>query len=263
MNPILSADIVENAREQGMPVQRKVFRIEEGARPRAMERAAAGDAEGALRHREFMTELQALRELIGPRAGVDRGALDRARGQIAEAQAYKHELDQIYAAVERTRKEVTALGAEARSHEQTARASRELAAIVGGTERATQSILQAAEEIDQAANALSASVKGGHDQGLAHDIQDRVVQIFEACNFQDLTGQRIAHVLATLKFVEEHTARLLTIWHGIEQFTPVVLGAEAEGDARFLNGPMLPGDEGHSSQDDIDDMFRCVGGCLD
>jgi len=49
------------------------------------------------------------------------------------------------------------------------------------------------------------------------------VQIFEACNFQDLTGQRVAHVMATLKFVEEHVARLLTIWNGIEQFKPAAI----------------------------------------
>ena len=115
-----------------------------------------------------------------------------------------------------------------------------LHAIVGGTERATQSILQAAEEIDQAANTLSASVKGGHDQGLAHDIQDRVVQIFEACNFQDLTGQRVAHVMATLKFVEEHVARLMAIWHGIEQFKPVVFGEEADGDRRSSTARSSP-----------------------
>ena len=168
-----------------------------------------------------------------------------------------HELGLIYAAVERTRNEMSALGAEAPGGEQTARARRELHAIVGGTEQATQSILQAAEAIDQAANTLTASVKGSHDQGLAHDIQDRVVQIFEACNFQDLTGQRVAHVMATLKFVEEHVARLLTIWHGIEQFKPVVFGEEAGGD-RFLNGPKLPGDRGHSTQDDIDGLFRCA-----
>ena len=196
-------------------------------RPRALPRTART---GALQHREFMTELQALRELIGPRAGVDRDALERARAQIAEAQAFQHELGLIYAAVERTRNEMSALGAEVPGGEQTARARRELAAIVGGTEQATQSILQAAEAIDQAANTLTASVKGSHDQGLAHDIQDRVVQIFEACNFQDLTGQRVAHVMATLKFVEEHVARLLTIWHGIEQFKPVVFGEEAGGD---------------------------------
>lgn len=233
-----------------MPVQRKVFRIEESA--------AAGEAEGALQHREFITELQALRELIQPRTEVDRDSLERARAQIAEAQAYKHELGLIYGAVERTRNEMAALGAESYGSEQTARARRELAAIVGGTERATQSILQAAEEIDQAANTLSASTKSSHDQGLAHDIQDRVVQIFEACNFQDLTGQRVAHVVATLKFVEEHVARLQAIWHGIEQFKPVVFGEDADGDRRFLNGPKLPDDRGHSTQDDIDGMFRCA-----
>jgi len=204
-----------------------------------------------------MTQLAALRELIEPRAEVDRGELDRARAQIAEAHAYKQELGLIYAAVERTRNGMTALGVDAHSTEQTARARRELAAIVGGTDRATQSILQAAEEIDQAANTLLASTKSGHDQGLASDIQDRVVQIFEACNVQDLTGQRVAHVVATLKFVEEHVARLLEIWRGIEQFTPVVLDGQAAGDRRFLNGPKLPDDRDHSTQDDLNGMFRC------
>jgi chemotaxis protein CheZ len=211
-----------------MPVQRKVFRIEEGARQQAAEAVAS----------------------------VDRDSLERARAQIAEAQAYKHELGLIHAAVGRTRNEMIALGADAAGGEQTARARRELAAIVGGTERATQSILQAAEDIDQAANTLSASIKNGHDQGLAHDIQDRVVQIFEACNFQDLTGQRVAHVLATLKIVEEHVARLMAIWHDVEQFKPVVFGDDGSADRRFLNGPKLPEDRGHSTQDDIDVMFR-------
>ena len=63
--------------------------------------------------------------------------------------------------------------------------------------------------------------------------------------------------MATLKFVEEHVARLLTIWHGIEQFKPVVFGEEAGSD-RFLNGPKLSGDRGHSTQDDIDGLFRCA-----
>lgn len=171
-----------------------------------------------------MTELQTLRELIGPRGNADRAmpgrdAVERARAQIAEAQAYKHELGLIRAAVERTRAEMTGLGDDAERSEQIARAYRELDAIVGGTERATQSILRAAEDIGQSANKLSASVMCDHEQGLTHDIQNRVVQIFEAYNFQDLTGQRVAYVLATLKFVEQRVARLQAIWHGIEQFT--------------------------------------------
>jgi len=239
-----------------MAVQRKIFRIEEHARPREANGVGIDEAEVAQRHREFMVELQALRDLIGTRAEVDQDALSRARAQIAEAQAYKHELSLIYAAVERTKGEMAVLGANAESGERTGRAGRELAAIVGGTERATQAILQASEEIDQAATTLSASLKGAHEQGLAQDIQERVVQIFEACNFQDLTGQRVTQVLETLKFVEEHVERLLAIWQGIEQFKPVVLDAGETDERRFLNGPMLPDEKGHASQNDIDVMFR-------
>jgi hypothetical protein len=73
-----------------MPVQRKVFRIEEGARLRAAHGVAAGDAEGALQHREFMTEMQSLRELIGPRAE----SMTRSSGAGADrgGAAYKHGL---------------------------------------------------------------------------------------------------------------------------------------------------------------------------
>jgi chemotaxis protein CheZ len=239
-----------------MAVQRKVFRIEEGPRLRGAEGVAAGVADGALR-REFMTELQTLRDMMESHVPqADREAMEKARAQIAEAQAYKSELSLIHAAVERARSGMAALGIEAQGNERTTRATRELAAIVGGTEKATQSILQAAEEIDHAAGTLSAALKTGHDKGLAHDIQDRVVQIFEACNFQDLTGQRVAHAVAAFTFVEEHVARLLEIWQSIEQFQPVVFGEDREGDRRFLKGPKLPGDQGHSTQDDIDGMFR-------
>jgi chemotaxis protein CheZ len=234
-----------------MPVQRKVFRIEEHARPRAPHGVSPTEPQSAERHREFIAELQGLRALIEPRTEVDRGALERARAQIAEVQAYKQELAEIHAAVEQTKSDMAVL--DAPSDERTARASRELSAIVGGTEQATKAILEAAEDIDQAAAALSAALKNPQDAGLAHDIQDRVVQIFEACNFQDLTGQRVAHVLATLKLVEERMARLLQIWRGVEQLTPIVFGGD--GNTGLLYGPKLPGDRGHASQDDIDLMF--------
>ncbi len=199
--------------------------------------------------------MQSLRALIEPRGGADREARERARAQIAEAQAFKRELELIHAAVERSRGEMAALSTDTPGDDRTARASRELAAIVASTERATQSILQAAEEIDQAAGTLSAALKSAHDKGLAHDIQDRVVQIFEACNFQDLTGQRVAHVVEALKFVEQHVARLLEIWRRIEAMHAGCSASNAEGDRRFLNGPKLAGDRGHSSQNDIDTMF--------
>jgi chemotaxis protein CheZ len=236
-----------------MPVQRKVFRIEENARAQA----AGRGTDDALRRRELMTEIETLRDLIGPGAGVDRSALERARAQIAEAQAYKHELGLIYAAVERTRSEMATLGTGADEGRRIARAGCELAAIVGGTERATQAILQATEKIDQASMSLAQSVISDHEQTLTKAIQDGVTRIFEACSFQDLTGQRVDRVLKTLAFVEEHVARLIAIWNVVEEFAPIV-SENAEGDRRFLNGPKLPGDAGHATQDDIDGMFRCA-----
>jgi chemotaxis protein CheZ len=238
-------------KERGMAVQRKVFRIEESAEMRVA--ATARDAESALRHHEFMTEIRALRSLLEPR-GADRATLERSRAQIAEAQAYKAELELIHAALKRTREELGALEGSPRALD-IARASRELEAIVAGTEQATQQVLQAAEDIDQTANALLAVLKGSYERGLANDIRDRVVQVFEACNFQDLTGQRVGKVVEILAYLEEHVARLAEIWSRVERFEPITPDAGVNGDERFLNGPRLNGDTGHSSQSEIDCLF--------
>ncbi len=86
----------------------------------------------------------------------------------------------------------------------------ELEAAVVSSEQAVQKILAAAEDIDQAANNLTAALKGDLEQGLAQDIRDRVVQIFEACNYQDLTCQRVAKVIAAVQRVESLIGRALT-----------------------------------------------------
>lgn len=240
-----------------MAVRRKVFRIEESACSRPMSPAAAGP-EGARQYREFMTELQTLRGIVAPRLEPAREALERSRAQIAEAAAYKHELRLIRAAVQGARADMQSLAEETQSGERASRANRELAAIVSGVERATQSILQAAEEIDQTANTLAASLKNAQDRDLAHDIGDRVAAIFEACNFHDLTSQRAGRVMETLKFVEEHVERLVAIWHGVESSVPGESHESATDDRRFLNGPRLPDDRGHCNQTDIDTMFACA-----
>ena len=104
---------------------------------------------------------------------------------------------------------------------------------------------------------LLARLKDDQNQALAADIQDRVVKIFEACNFQDLTGQRISKVVATLKFIETHIVRMMEIWGGLEAFKDIEADkiAAPEGDAKLLNGPKIDGEVGHASQDDIDSLF--------
>jgi chemotaxis protein CheZ len=243
-----------------MPVQRKVFRIELTKPMGAPEPAApgsppAGGAVSALHHQQILTELQALRDLIERRCA---GATENGAEQVVVSalRQLKDETDAIHRAINRTKEELATLhggfnGAGS------VRAARELDAVVDDTERATQQILSGAEQIDEAVKSLSAFLKRGQEQVLAQEIRDHVVRIFEACNFQDLSGQRITKVLATLKFVEEHVARMMEIWGGQQAFETYAAGATAERDneAKLVNGPKLDDDPGHASQEDIDAMF--------
>jgi chemotaxis protein CheZ len=240
-----------------MADQRKWFRVER------MNGGAAGgsalddgEAEAALRHHEIMRELGALRALLAPDADAQPNGKSYFV-QLAEMKKLKDELDLIYDAISRTKQEIATLHVSGFKGQEMARVSRELGAVVGGTEQATQQILQAAEYIVETANNLSAAVKSGREAGVAQDIQDRVIQIFEACNFQDLTGQRITKVMATLKFIEEHVIRMMEIWGGIDAFKEFNETARAarDGEMRLVNGPRLDDDPGHASQQDIDALF--------
>ena len=239
---------------------KKAFRIEHVRDSRGAPRGSpAFDGDPASRrHREVMSDLRLLRsQLALPDPELQR-LVDSYQSQIAEVQKLKTELDLIQAAITRTKHEIATVHLSGFQGPQMLRVTHELDAVVDGTEQATQSILNCAEEIDQAANTLSALLKNEHEKGLAHDIQDRVVQVFESCNFQDLTGQRISKVVATLKFIETHIASMMEIWGGVEAFRdadPEAV-AEREGEHKMLNGPKLDGEAGHASQDDIDALFN-------
>ena len=136
-----------------------------------------------------------------------------------------------------------------------ARAAGELAAAVESMETATQKVLASVEAIDDCARVLVSALSDDYHHGLAQDIQDHVVRVYEACNFQDLAGQRIGKVIATLAMVEEQLAVM------IETSNSVAGGARPDGAAGsgpssdLLNGQRLDGAGGHASQQDIDLMF--------
>jgi chemotaxis protein CheZ len=223
-----------------MPIRRKVFRIEE--------------MHFAGRAATFARRDQNARD-AGARRGMSQSSVE-AIGASGLRQL-KDETDTIHRAIVRTKQEIATLHASGFSNMEQGRVVRELDAVAGGTERATQQILAAAEEIDEAANNLSALLKHGQEQALAHDIRDQVIRIFEACNFQDLTGQRITTVMATLKFVEDHVTRMMEIWGGIDAFrdyAPAPVSERAR-ETVTVNGPKLDGDTGHATQAEIDAMF--------
>jgi chemotaxis protein CheZ len=237
-----------------MLARRKPFRVEMGRTV-----LANGHANGQphTHHHEIISELRALRALVTPAEQVTVQMIDAYKAQIAEAAKLKSELDLIYDAINRTKQEIAAVHLTGFQGPEMARVTNELDAIVGGTENATEQILTNAEEIDQMASTLAARLKNDQNQALIADMQERVIKIFEACNFQDLTGQRITKVVSTLKFIETHILRMMEIWGGLDAFKDI----EAEkigkpgGDAGLINGPKIDGDAGHASQDDIDALF--------
>jgi chemotaxis protein CheZ len=254
-----------------MPIHRRRFRIEEGqAGEMPIPQMDDGDADPM--HREIMSELRAIRSQMGApgRSGVtETGApnsreiaeahamLETYRAQIAQCEKLKVELDLIYDAISRTKREIAVLHGKSFNGEEMARVNGELGAVVGGTEEATQQILEAAESIDQAASALTKVNSPDQQKLISEEIQERVVSIFEACNFQDLTGQRIKKVMNTMKFIENHITVMMDIWGGVDAIkahAPPILDSRQE-DEKLLNGPKLANDAGHASQDDIDALF--------
>jgi len=130
-------------------------------------------------------------------------------------------------------------------------ATAELDAIVVAAETATSDILSAAESVQEVAWTMREEGAGEADfdklDGLATDI-------YMACSFQDVTGQRTSKVIGVLQFLESRIMAMMEIW-GIENSDHVSVGGDkpACDDNHLLNGPALEG-EG-IDQDDVDLML--------
>jgi len=218
--------------------------------------ASAPQDEDALdRHTEIMNMLGAIKEAIVPAKELSASLIEEHRKDMQEAMRLKVELDSIYEAIERTKREIATLRYAGAEGQEINRVTDELGAIVLGTETATNAILAAAERIDELSGNLAARLTGG-DQEIAREISDQVISIFEACNFQDITGQRISKVVNAMKFVEERVHEMIEIWGGLESFKDIeTLEQERDGDDALLNGPALATDKGITSQDAIDALF--------
>jgi len=132
-------------------------------------------------------------------------------------------------------------------------ASDQLSAIVGATEQATNDIFEAIESIE----ALAAKM----DSKTAKRVTGAVTRVYEACGFQDITGQRITKVVTALQNVETKVQALLQAFgeeSGAEgreaaPLTSVDGATPASAEEHLMTGPQMPG-EGNS-QDDIDALL--------
>jgi chemotaxis protein CheZ len=127
-------------------------------------------------------------------------------------------------------------------------AHEELGSVVKATASATHSIMSAAEEIlgteDESPDAYRSTV------------ETKLLEIFEACSFQDITGQRISKVLEALDQVEKRLGRFadaVNIRDRADAIDPEEALRQARREVLLLNGPQ---DEDKAiAQDDIDKLF--------
>lgn len=133
-------------------------------------------------------------------------------------------------------------------------ATDELEAIVGATEQATHQIFEAVEGIEEVAATLEPET--------AQKLTDHVTSVYEACSFQDITGQRITKVVTTLQQIEHKVDTILAAF-GEDATQAQTKPAPSESapeqspedaDKALMNGPSTPGEES-VSQEDIDALL--------
>ena len=135
--------------------------------------------------------------------------------------------------------EIAASGADGAEASRFDEATEALDAIVRTTESATSSILEAAEQIQEAAWALR---EAGSDHKICDTLDRRAADIYTACTFQDLTAQRTQKVVRALRSLEGRINALVDAW---QEGGPIAADTSARA-----------GDAGHKisalSQSDID-----------
>jgi chemotaxis protein CheZ len=151
--------------------------------------------------------------------------------------------------------EIAALGAEEISVNHIPSATDELDAIVAHTASATDIILEACEMLDRLGGELTKDTSAAHAAEAAAQLQNATMRIYEACSFQDITGQRITKVVATLKTIETKVAGIVTAFGGRGEpaKAPARVNGTTPPNAMVLHGPQLPDVAMHQS--DIDKLL--------
>src|ERR1700686_805053 len=166
---------------------------------------------------------------------------------IADLKLY-HELAQLAQYIQRAKREIADIKPNDIRERHIPMATDELDAVVEATAEATGTILDEAEAVQKLAATLPPAV--GNKIGAA------VTRIYEACNFQDITGQRITKVVKTLKYIESKIDALLAA------FGETVAGkrppAVKPPDENFASGPQLP--KAANNQDEIDAILASLDG---
>ena len=146
------------------------------------------------------------------------------------------------------KREISAIGRETGDGAELAGATAELDAVVDATEGAASDILEAAEAVQELAWTLR---EEGVEDRYCDAFDARATEIYTACSFQDITGQRTKKVVRLLQRLDDRISTLAGVWGGTA--ANAKSEAETNPDAALLNGPARAGDG--VSQEDVDLML--------
>jgi chemotaxis protein CheZ len=128
-------------------------------------------------------------------------------------------------------------------------ATDELDAVIVATAEATNAIMGVCEGMEALAASLSDEQQG--------QLTALVTQIYEACTFQDVTGQRIRKVVTTLRSIEEKVDNIMATLDEkvglMKQEDTLERIVSVDDEQSLLNGPQMAGKA--ISQDDIDKLL--------
>lgn len=165
--------------------------------------------------------------------------------RIREPDAMIAELVEIADYITHMREEIAALRANEMSRDRIPMAHEELDSVLVATAGATNSIMEAAE----------AMIGLPDGPGYRGAVEDHINTIFEACAFQDITGQRIAKVVEALRLFEQRLARFVGAVKARDAACadPAEQARRARAQTLLLNGPQAVDEV--PSQGDIDALF--------
>lgn len=169
---------------------------------------------------------------------------------ISVAEQFMHqEIRKMAQYITDAKQEIFAISSNDKTDDALVDASHHLDEVIKATEEASTNIMDAADVIQNAASGV-----GGEKEA---KIMEATHRIYEACNFQDITGQRITKVIKLIENIDERIERLNTLF-GKPAETGNVVKISPEDERSLLNGPQLSSQA--ASQADIDALFSSVGG---
>jgi chemotaxis protein CheZ len=180
-------------------------------------------------------------------AEVVRAVLDSMSGDLTRHEtALLAQVEELGRTIGAAKAEIAALRVDDINDNHIPSATDELDAIVQHTAAATDAILGTCETLDKLADQI-----GGETSAV---LQDATTKIYEACSFQDITGQRISKIVATLKAIDGKVAQMVEAFGSRDGRQSLAGPPPPQPDVDpLLNGPQLAA--AAMGQSDIDQLL--------